>query len=445
MKQGPGIHPERRRCSGNSIRMIRQTQQSDGVVGRFISIESRGPLMAQNLLWTQAIVPTFLTDFRSLHPVCLSTQAETLAWLASAHARAEATQARKEGRIFEETRFREHMVTRLARFGCGQDKIASRAHELADCSNTRWSDMRIYRLDDQPAGVGALARTKYFTQTVEAVFNRLYSNRETPPSDLLHVTCTGYDSPSAAQRLVAAKGWGANTRVLHVYHMGCYAAFPALRVAGALAADSRHHGSGPYRPIDVVHTEICSLHLNPLDHAPEQLVVQTLFADGFIAYGVVDQAAWSQRSPALELRAQAEQILPGTAEAMTWSCSEGGMEMALSREVPERIAGTLSAFVDGMAKRAGIGDEELSGAVYAVHPGGPKILDRAREVLHLDETQIACSRKVLLQRGNMSSATLPHIWMDLVRDPDIAPGRTIVSLAFGPGLTICGAVMRKVA
>ena len=86
--------------------------------------------------------------------------------------------------------------------------------------------------------------------------------------------------PSAAQRLVAAKGWGAATRVTHAYHMGCYAAFPALRMAaGFLSAPDSLRASGLKR-VDVVHTEMCSLHMNPLHHAAEQLVVQSLFADG---------------------------------------------------------------------------------------------------------------------------------------------------------------------
>ena len=85
----------------------------------------------------------------------------------------------------------------------------------------------------------------------------------------------------------------------------------------------------------------------------------------------------------------------------------------------------------------------LGGALYAVHPGGPKVLDRVRAALRLDEAQIAGSRALLRRRGNMSSATLPHIWMDLVRDPTIVPGTLVVSLAFGPGLTVSAAVMQK--
>jgi predicted naringenin-chalcone synthase len=136
--------------------------------------------------------------------------------------------------------------------------------------------------------------------------------------------------------------------------MGCYAAFPALRAAGAFAASAGQVGPHLPRRIDVVHTEICSLHLSPLAHSPEQLVVQTLFADGFIAYGVGDEASWDHRSPALELLAQDEQIVPDSTDAMTWTCSDWGMQMGLLRDVPERIAGVLAAFVDRLAQRAGL-------------------------------------------------------------------------------------------
>jgi len=78
-----------------------------------------------------------------------------------------------------------------------------------------------------------------------------------------------------------------------------------------------------------------------------------------------------------------------------------------------------------------------------VHPGGPKIIDRVREVLELDEPQVRASRDVLHDFGNMSSATLPHIWMRLLADPAVPRGTLIPSLAFGPGLTVCGAVFEK--
>ena len=96
-----------------------------------------------------------------------------------------------------------------------------------------------------------------------------------------------------------------------------------------------------------------------------------------------------------------------------------------------------------MSTRAGLGLKDLPRSVCAVHPGGPKIIDRVRDGLELAEPQVAASRAVLRDFGNMSSATLPHVWMRVLADPAVASGTPILSLAFGPGLTICAAVFRK--
>jgi predicted naringenin-chalcone synthase len=381
-----------------------------------------------------------LTDFRSLQPKHLTAQALTLEWLAAAHTRAELTLARAEGRDFAADRFAEQMVRRLARFGCGAESIASRGHQLDDCAHTRWSDMQIYRLAHSAQGEGALSRTRLFNELASDALEQLYAECKIPPDDLVHVTCTGYASPSAAQRLISSRGWGRQTRAVHAYHMGCYAAFPALRMAGSFV-EARPLASS--RRSEVVHTEICSLHFNPLSHTPEQLVVQSLFADGFIAYGVLDESTWDQRSPAFLLLAQDERIVPDSSNAMSWICSDWGMLMSLARDVPERIEQQLREFVSGLAEHAGLSDAERRGALYAIHPGGPRILERAQSVLELSDAQLTFSRGVLRERGNMSSATLPHIWQEILRSERVESGRAIFSLAFGPGLTLCGAVLRK--
>jgi predicted naringenin-chalcone synthase len=380
--------------------------------------------------------PIVVSDFRSLRPAHAIAQGASLDWIASAHARSEATVARQEGRAFDETAFRDSFARRVARFACGPALIASRGHEIGDVGHTRWDAMDVFRLDDHPEGVDMLARTRLFGDHARGVVDRLYAEDSAGPGDLVHVTCTGYVSPSAAQRVVADRGWGDTTRVTHAYHMGCYAAFPALRIAGGLAQAEGTRA-------DVVHTEICSLHMNPRLHEPEQLVVQSLFADGFIRYSVSDARAYDGRSPALTLLAQAEEIVPDTSGSMSWICSSWGMQMTLARDVPERLGQRVAAFVERLGARAGLSKDALAKAVFAVHPGGPKIIDRVRDALALDEAQLETSRRVLRERGNMSSATVPHIWMDIARSPAIEDGRPVVSLAFGPGLTLCGAVLRK--
>jgi predicted naringenin-chalcone synthase len=51
---------------------------------------------------------------------------------------------------------------------------------------------------------------------------------------------------------------------------------------------------------------------------------------------------------------------------------------------------------------------------------------------------------VLNEHGNMASATAPHIWQAIVESPEIPVGSKVLSMAFGPGLTVIGALFEKV-
>lgn len=388
-----------------------------------------------------------LGEFRALLPKHQPTQAQTLDWLARAHTRAEEQLALEQGRPFDESAFLQSMERRLRRFGCPEDKIATRGHETDDCAHVRWADMQVYRLAESAGGAGMRARTKEFGRIAGAAFSRLFAELDSPPRHLIHVTCTGYESPSAAQLLVAGKGWGSRTRVTHAYHMGCYAALPAVRMAVGFNALEQQRASalGAEARVDIVHTELCSLHLQPLRHEAEQLVIQSLFADGCIAYSVFPDGSPHGRDPGLAVLAQDEWLVPDSADSMAWFCSDFGMEMVLARDVPEKITRSLPSFVAGLLHQAGQPSSATETAVFAIHPGGPKIVDQIAATLQLGEAQVALSRRVLRERGNMSSATLPHIWQAVTRSASVPPGQLIVSLAFGPGLTLSGALLRKVA
>jgi predicted naringenin-chalcone synthase len=75
-------------------------------------------------------------------------------------------------------------------------------------------------------------------------------------------------------------------------------------------------------------------------------------------------------------------------------------------------------------------------AGWAVHPGGPRILDVVRERLGLEEAQLGASRRVLADHGNCSSATVLLV-LDELGDVD----GPVVAMAFGPGLTLYAALL----
>ena len=109
------------------------------------------------------------------------------------------------------------------------------------------------------------------------------------------MTCTGYVAPSAAQKLVAAAAGRSRVGVTHAYHMGCYASMPAVRMAaGYLACCAERVAARPGASTSCTPRPAPCISI-PAGHQPEQLVVQSLFADGHIRYSVRPDArarAW---------------------------------------------------------------------------------------------------------------------------------------------------------
>jgi len=368
-----------------------------------------------------------LSHFDEIQPRYLSPQDLILDWLAAAHARA-------ENNAPSPSEFESKMRRFIARFGCDSNRIASRGHEFDEVTHRDWERMRLYNVIQNPHGAPLDVRMQLFQEGAERVFAAAYGEISEPPRNLLHVTCTGYVSPSAAQKLVDNKGWGARTQVTHLYHMGCSAAIPAIRVACGLRSlepDSR---------ADIVHTEFCTLHLDPLLHTPEQLVVQSLFADGAIRYSVQNGV----EEPGFEILSMHEVMAPDSSGDMRWITGSWGFQMSLSSSVPSRICSLITGYMNELFRKA---DRDYSRdrreAIFAVHPGGPKIIDLVQQGLEIQSSQLAKSREILRERGNMSSATLPHIWSRILRDKHIPGGTLIPSVAFGPGLTISGVLLRK--
>ena len=379
-----------------------------------------------------------LGDFRIERPAYQTGQSDTLAWLAAAHTQSASLTAEAG---FDRNAHEQQLRRVLDRCACSPEKISRRGHVLEEQTHRRWSEMEIYDLTQSAHGSGMGVRSRAFQKHALRIFERMYEAEPTAPSDLIHVTCTGYVSPSAAQQLVAARGWGETTRVTHAYHMGCYAAFPALRMAaGALHAPPAASSTAPPR-VDIVHTELCSLHLDPSRHELEQLVVQSLFADGIIRYSATREAA---EAPGLRVLALDELIVPETAGDMSWVASDWGMEMTLSRNVPARIGAALRGFVSRLYEKAGLDvARDLKDSAFAIHPGGPKIIEGIGRALELGDAQLEPSQDILFEYGNMSSATLPHVWQRLVAERRVPSNTIVCSLAFGPGLTVCGGIFQK--
>ncbi|MFI5334878.1 MAG: 3-oxoacyl-[acyl-carrier-protein] synthase III C-terminal domain-containing protein [Chlamydiales bacterium] len=360
----------------------------------------------------------YLFDFHVIRPAHLISQEEILEWIALSHAQAEAAKNREP---FDQ-KFHEEIRSRLLKLGVGKEKIQSRGIQLPEIFEKEHQKRNIYNFLEKPYGQTLTERATVFSNSIRPLFEKFYPEKCKAPSHLIHITCTGYVSPSGAQEIVSKRGMGKSTVVTHAYHMGCYAAIPGLRIASGFLSKSGTR-------VDLVHTEFCSLHMNPLLHETEQLVVQSLFADGFIKYTL------SGQNGIFKILQLQEEILEATTEQMTWRTEEWGFRMFISKEVPFLISRVLPEFVERL--------KASPSALFAIHPGGPKIIEQVKKSLKLSDEQIHHSQMILRTCGNMSSATLPHIWEEIGKDRKVKVGTEIVSLAFGPGLTVCAAHLEK--
>lgn len=356
----------------------------------------------------------YIHGFQIVRPKYEKSQESILDWIAKAHG---------YGHPFTDA-----LREKLYSIGLGEKKIQKRGYCLDDCNHTNWDQMRIYNIEQNREGSCLGHRMAVFDEVSLQMFEALYPPGSLLPPHLIHTTCTGYVAPSPAQKLISNR-FANETMISHAYHMGCYAAIPSVRMAmGHLAVEGNK--------TDIVHTELCSLHMNPSLHTTEQLVVHSLFADGCIKYTLSPGPC-----SCFEVKAVLEEIIPNTQGKMTWNPKAWGFHMTIAKDVPILLRKSIEGFLEKLAKKARIAD--LTQARFAIHPGGPKIIDQIAQKLKLTDTQIVHSRKVLMNYGNMSSATIPHIWKEIFEDPSVEEGEWVVSLAFGPGLSIVGGAFIK--
>ncbi|MGL6134238.1 MAG: 3-oxoacyl-[acyl-carrier-protein] synthase III C-terminal domain-containing protein, partial [Prochlorococcaceae cyanobacterium] len=139
---------------------------------------------------------------------------------------------------------------------------------------------------------------------------------------------------------------------------------------------------------------------------------------------------------ALRAVASGSTVIPDTAELMSWTIGDHGFEMGLSPQVPAAVASHLRPWPERWLHRQGLEINAIG--AWALHPGGPRILQASAAALGLAPEQIAVSESVLGEHGNMSSATILFI-LDRLRRA-AAPGPWL-ALAFGPGLTVEAALL----
>jgi alkylresorcinol/alkylpyrone synthase len=249
------------------------------------------------------------------------------------------------------------------------------------------------------------------------------------PAEVDHftvVSCTGYATPGLDILLARDLGMPASVQRLNIGHMGCYAALPGLTTVSD-ATSARGLTSV------MLCLELPSLHVQPASDEAQQMVAHSLFSDAAAAVVLSPDAA------GLEVMRTVARTDVDNAAHMTWDITDLGFKMGLSPKVPDVLAVHVLDVVEELL--AGIPMAQVAG--WAIHPGGPRILDVCQDRLGLAPELLAASRNTLRDYGNCSSGTVLLVLSELQRMTPLPSGSYVVALAFGPGLTLYGTLLRS--
>ena len=242
---------------------------------------------------------------------------------------------------------------------------------------------------------------------------------------LITVSCTGFVAPGVDVMLIKQLGLRPTVSRSQVGFMGCHGSFNGLRIASALLNES----AGADCRVLMCAVELCSLHF-AYGWDPQKIVANALFADGAAAVVASRSAAGSNGSGHhFRLAANGSIILPDSEDAMTWRICDHGFEMTLSPRVPDLIHAHLRPWLSRWLADHGLSIDTIGS--WAVHPGGPRILQSVADCLDLPAGALDDSEAILSDCGNMSSPTILFIVDRLSRRQAPHP---CVALGFGPGL-----------
>lgn len=263
---------------------------------------------------------------------------------------------------------------------------------------------------------------------LQAIHHCFLSAETSTPDDITHVitvSCTGMYAPGIDIEIVQALHLSTQVKRTAINFMGCYGVFNGIKVAEAICR------ADPHAKVLMVSVELCTIHFQKNDSI-DNMISNAIFADG--AAAVLIQAQ-PKNKKCFYLDAFFCDLLPQNSKDMAWHIADNGFDIVLSSYVPQAIESGIAAFTQKLLHQQTMKIKDIG--LYAIHPGGYKILKACEKALALTEEDNKYAYKVLRQYGNMSSATILFV-LKAIWD-EIGPADTnkkIFSCAFGPGLTL---------
>ncbi len=242
------------------------------------------------------------------------------------------------------------------------------------------------------------------------------------------VTATLYSlgGPTLAHRLVDHFQMAPDTDKYHVVGVGCASAVPLMR----LVSQSLRDHPGKVGLIVAAESMSGILMGACADDAKAKVVGSAIFGDGCAA-------ALLAEGPGAEgpeiVSAKVHQIA-GTLDAVSLELAPEDSYLHLNRDLPDVAVAGLGELADGFLESAGMDRTGIDH--WIVHPGGRRIIDCVQSALSLSDEDVAVSRDVLANHGNIGTPSIFYVLHQAIEQRVPGPGERGLVVTVGPGITV---------
>jgi len=306
---------------------------------------------------------------------------------------------------------------------------------------------QLARHHTNPEGSNLHDRMDLYRLHAEQHIRQLYEQVNEKPDNIIHVTSTGYIDPNPVSTVMSAKQWH-DIDITNFYHHACNAPIPAIRMANTiLTAALSGNCEKPKKRIDLVSSEMFSLHTRLDNDSPVNVGLISTYSDSFFRYSVRTYADVLEKGTGgLKILAFKNITIPDSAALAVWKVSSPCFDFQIDAMKYFRLINThVSDFVDSFFTENGLDFESIKDRTYFVIQGSSQTtLKQIAEKLNLSEMQIDASRMTLYENGYLSSGVIPFMCKSIIENNSIPSGTKVFCLGYALGVTMSGMLLEKV-
>ncbi|MBT8420972.1 MAG: hypothetical protein KJO08_08950 [Gammaproteobacteria bacterium] len=270
------------------------------------------------------------------------------------------------------------------------------------------------------------------------------------PKDITHIFTTstsGWSEPGLPSMLIRALDLRYDCQKAELNFNGCFCGATCLR----LARDAIRAGDA--KAVLAVAVEMPTLHYNITLTEMDDLVPHAIFRDGAAAVVLAPEGKWKYKKTGMS-------IVPDTTERMTFNPpirpGDDSYRMHLDKDVGVALDIYFREGPGAEILKNVYDDKSKPSPELGVHPGGVKILEGMKRPLMehgWPENGLDDSFETLFSYGNLGAAAMLAVLdrkLKAFKEEELAGTSTreskeLVTMAFGPGVTVEWGLLEEVA